>query len=97
VVGQRLTANPGRWSPRAVSYTYQWQRSTRGGSGWVKIAGATASIYTARSADVRARLRVVVTARNSSGLTTAASAATRTVQRRKPPHANSRSRRSLTR
>jgi sugar lactone lactonase YvrE len=79
LVGHRLTAATGRWNPQATTYAYQWQRSAAGGSRWVTIAGAKASGYTLRAADVRARVRVVVSARNASGTATAVSAATRTI------------------
>jgi hypothetical protein len=73
-VGQALTAAAGSWSPAATSYTYQWQRSTNSGSTWSNITGATGSTYQTAAGDVNADERVVVTASNSYGTTTATSA-----------------------
>ena len=71
-VGRRLTATPGRWS-QAASTTVQWQRS-RDGRAWQTLARSVA--YTPGRADLRYRLRVVVTAVNVRGSTTADSAPT---------------------
>jgi hypothetical protein len=73
-VGQTLTAAAGSWSPVATSYKYQWQRSTNGGSTWSTITGATGPAYLTAAADANADERVVVTATNSYGSTTATSA-----------------------
>ena len=73
-VGQTLTASNGTWSPAATSYTYQWQRSTNGGSTWTSIASATHSTYVTIAADASAYERVVVTAANALGSGTSTSA-----------------------
>ena len=39
--GQTLTVSTGIWSPPATSYSYQWQRSTDGGTTWTSITSAT--------------------------------------------------------
>lgn len=70
-----VTASPGTWSPAATSYTYQWQRSTDAGRSWGKVTGASSATYTVAVADEGATLRVVVTAVNTYGQATAASAA----------------------
>ena len=67
--GQVVTVNAGSWTDNPTSYTYAWQRNT--GSGWVAIAGATAANYTVTSTDVNAKLRVLVTAKNAIGSSTA--------------------------
>ncbi len=72
--GQTLTASPGKWSPSATSYAYQWQRSTNGTASWSNIAGATSTSYVSGAADVNASLRVLVTAANNNGQSTAPSA-----------------------
>ncbi len=72
--GQSLSATAGSWSPAATFYTYQWQRSTNGGSSWSNIAGATGATYATVAADVNADERVAVTATNASGSTVADSA-----------------------
>ncbi len=75
--GSTLTANPGSYtSDSAVSYKYQWLRCDLNGNNCVLIPGAIAQTYTVNSADVSKRLRVRVTATNSSGATTTDSDAT---------------------
>jgi hypothetical protein len=77
VVGQRLTAATGTWSPAASTYTYQWQRSaTSDPSGtWTNITNATSSTYTLATADHGTYVRVSVTATNTYGSATASSVA----------------------
>ncbi|WP_264356032.1 hypothetical protein [Pseudarthrobacter sp. MM222] len=55
-VGSTLTANPGTWSPSAISPRYQWYRSG------VAVIGATAVAYKPTSADFGKTLTVRVTA-----------------------------------
>jgi hypothetical protein len=77
-VGQTLTETPGTWTGTpSPTVTVQWQRDT--GSGWTAISGATSGNYTLTSADQGAAVRVEETATNSSGSTSAPSAATATV------------------
>jgi hypothetical protein len=60
--------------------TYQWQRSTDGGSTWTAISGATGSTYSLKETDEGALIEVVATATNAQSLTaTAVSAPTATV------------------
>jgi len=72
--GQTLSATTGTWSPTATAYAYQWQRSTDGGTTWTNISGATSATYSAGAGDGNAYLRVVVTASNSNGQSSATSA-----------------------
>ncbi|MGZ4166532.1 MAG: hypothetical protein ACXVFO_08000 [Solirubrobacteraceae bacterium] len=74
--GQVLTVSTGSWSPTPNAYTYQWQRSTDGGTTWSSIAGATASTYTVASGDLGDELQVIVSATNAYGTSTAQTAAT---------------------
>jgi hypothetical protein len=74
LTGQTLTAYPGGWTPNGNSLTYQWQRSSNGVS-WTSIGGATGGAYTIGAGDGGDRLRLVVTATNSYGQSTVASAA----------------------
>jgi len=78
-VGQALSCTPGTWTGDgplnasgavgALSYSYQWLR------GAVAIMGATASSYTAQTADVGQQLSCKVTATGAYGHASAASAA----------------------
>src|SRR5947209_1397140 len=73
VVGQELRVSHGTWSPTPTSYGYQWQRCSSTGTDCVNVAGATASTYGVRSADVDHRMRALVTARTSAGRSTTTS------------------------
>jgi hypothetical protein len=78
--GNTLTANTGTWtSSSAVTYGYQWQRCNSTGAACINIAGATGQTYTVQAADVGNTLRVVVTARNTDGSSSANSANTAVV------------------
>jgi hypothetical protein len=73
--GQKLHADPGTWDGTApITYKYQWQRCDSGGGNCADISGATSTDYTLTSADVGNTVRVVVTATNADGSSTAASA-----------------------
>jgi hypothetical protein len=79
-VNHTVTSSNGSWSGAPTGYAYQWQRCSSTGTGCVDIAGATASTYTATSADGDYTLRSTVAARNVNGLSPyAASAATQIV------------------
>ena len=56
VVGQKLTAGPGKWSPAAGRYAYRWYRNGR------TIAGAIHRTYVVQSADRGTRIKVKVSA-----------------------------------
>ncbi|MBT0994812.1 hypothetical protein KIN34_11025 [Cellulomonas sp. DKR-3] len=72
-VGATVRVSPGRWSVPGVTVRYQWLRDGRA------IAGATKATYTARSADVRTRLSVRVTASKPGYRSAATTASTRAV------------------
>lgn len=75
--GQTLTASTGTWaSNSATTYTYQWQRCNSTGAACADIAGATGQTYTVAAADVGNRVRVLVTAKNSDGSSSAPSSPT---------------------
>jgi hypothetical protein len=77
---QTLTANAGTWSSSSsVTYAYQWQRCNSTGAACVAIAGATSQTYVVQTADVGNTLRVVVTATNADGASSANSANTAVV------------------
>src|SRR5712672_2334544 len=65
--GSLLTASHGSWTGSPTSYAYAWQRCDTDGGACAPITGATSRQYTATSADVGHRLRVIVTATNSTG------------------------------
>lgn len=59
VVGTRLTAKTGSWSPTPTTYTYRWLRDGKA------ISGATTSSYTLTKADRGKRIQVTVTGTRS--------------------------------
>jgi Ig domain of plant-specific actin-binding protein len=91
VEGQTLSATSGSWTgDQPITYVYQWVRCPSNGgapdgSNCANISGATKTTYVLVSSDVGSRMRVRVTATNSSGSETAASNATQAVQSRKAP------------
>jgi hypothetical protein len=77
VVGELLTANRGTWTgTEPIQYTYRWQRCDQSGGACSTISVGMQEIYTVSSADLRATLRVQVTATNADGATSAVSAPT---------------------
>jgi hypothetical protein len=72
--GQLLTANTGTWSGTTpISYGYQWQLCNLLGKECANIAKATGSTYLLGLLDIGLPLRVVVTATNVAGSTSAPS------------------------
>jgi hypothetical protein len=65
--GSILTASHGSWTGSPTSYAYAWLRCDSQGGNCTTIGGATSRTYTVQTADVGSRLRVRVTATNSSG------------------------------
>ena len=66
--GKALTVNRGTWTGTAtITYAYQWQQSSDGGSSWSDIAGATSTSYTPPAGFAGKRVRANVTATNSAG------------------------------
>jgi hypothetical protein len=78
-VGVTLVATRGTWKGSPTSFHFAWQRCNTTGEACLPLGGATAKIYTPTVGDIGHTLRVAVTARNSSGSTTATSAATAVV------------------
>jgi hypothetical protein len=66
-VNQTLTSSVGSWNGSPTGYSYQWQRCSSTGAGCVNIPGATASTYTATSADGGSYVRSTVSAGNVNG------------------------------
>jgi len=77
--GSDLTASHGSWTGSPTSYAYAWLRCDTQGGSCSAIGGATSRIYTVQTADVGSRIRVQVTATNSSGSGKATSRPTSTV------------------
>jgi hypothetical protein len=75
--GQLLSATTGTWSGTApITYSYQWQLCNILGGGCSSIAKATESALKLSLGDVGLTLRVVVTAGNAAGSSSATSTAT---------------------
>lgn len=69
-VGETLTVSDGTWTGTPTpSVTRQWQRGTSGS--FANISGATGSTYVLQNADLGNNIRVVETATNTEGTTTA--------------------------
>ncbi len=78
--GAHLALDDGKWTgSRPLHYRYQWQRCNAEGEACTNIEGATGTSYTPVSGDVGSRLRVLVTAENTSGTVSVASAPTESV------------------
>jgi hypothetical protein len=74
-----LTAGTGTWAGSPTSFAFQWQRCNAGGTSCADVVGATTGTYVLSAADAGATIRVVVTATNTAGSASAASAATTVV------------------
>ncbi len=88
--GQNLTTSNGSWSgTQPMTFSYRWVRcgsdgGAADGSNCSSISGATGKTYTLKGGDVGFRLRVRVTATNSSGAARVASNPTATIAARRP-------------
>jgi hypothetical protein len=79
--GASLTAAKGSWSgSEPLSYSYQWQLCNASGGACKNIAEAVGSTLGLLAGDVGSTLRVVVTATNAAGSTSASSEATSLVK-----------------
>jgi len=87
-VGQTLTAANGTWnSSTTPTFTYEWRRCDTAGNNCASISGATKQTYVVANDDTNHTLRVVVTAKNSTGSSSATSAQTGIVGQSGPPGA----------
>ena len=85
VVGGLLEVDSGSWSGRpAPRLSVTWQRCARNGSSCRNIAGATSTQYRVGAADARRVLRVVVTAANAVGSSSATSMRVRIARQPSP-------------
>lgn len=70
--GGQLQSSQGIWVNAPTGYTYQWQLSPNGSTGWTNVSGATRSDFIVDIADVSLFARCLVTASNVIGAGTAA-------------------------
>lgn len=73
--GAAITSTNGTWTGSPTAYSYKWQVSDDGLTGWADIGGATSATYTPDSGDEDKFVRVQVTAINSNGSSLPASSA----------------------
>jgi inosine-uridine nucleoside N-ribohydrolase len=66
--GQTLTEGHGSWSNSPTGYSYQWEDCDSNGNNCSPMAGATGQTYLLGAVDRGSTMRVVETARNSTGL-----------------------------
>ena len=79
LAGGTLTASEGTWSSEeSLTYSYQWERCSAGHC--APIEGASVSSYELTEDDMNTTLRVLVTATDNTGSSTAVSAATATIE-----------------
>ncbi|HEX7610808.1 MAG TPA: IPT/TIG domain-containing protein, partial [Solirubrobacteraceae bacterium] len=75
--GQSLSSTTGAWTGTGpISYGYRWKQCNAAGESCKEISGASASALSLISGEVGSTMRVVVTATNSAGSTSATSAPT---------------------
>lgn len=78
--GELVRAQPGAWSGALpFSFAFQWQRCDPAGAACSPIPGSAGAEYQLTPADIDATIRVLVTATNSAGSSSAMSARTGTV------------------
>lgn len=90
VVGNTLTAKNGEWSNDPLTFTYQWQRCDQKGNNCANILTAREKTYKLTDNDAGRRIRVLVTATNADGSTTANSKPTDVVTSSSGPQMRSR-------
>ena len=75
--GQTLTASTGTWTGTGlITYAYQWQSCDATGANCAALPGATSASFTLGSTEVNKTLRVVVSAKDSTGTAALTSAQT---------------------
>jgi hypothetical protein len=81
-LGEDVSVEEGHWTGSApLNFSYRWERCNAAGD-CVEIDGEVDSAYTIVAADLKSRLRVVVTASNGAGSESAASGLTERASRR---------------
>src|SRR5262249_34412396 len=85
IVGRALSAVPGTWTAAGgIRFSYRWRRCSSAGGDCADTSGR-AQAYTLSHDDLGHTLRVLVTARNGSGLASALSEATSQVAKLPSP------------
>jgi hypothetical protein len=79
IEGDTLTTTTGTWENSPTGYKYQWQDCNTKGESCAAISGATGKTRKLTGSDVEHTLRVLVTAANEGGSTSATSTQTATV------------------
>ena len=83
MVGKTIKTSTGGWTGTTpMSFTYQWRRCDASGAACVDVPGANGSKYTLVTADGGRTMRVVVTAANVVGSSSATSSATSVIRQR---------------
>jgi hypothetical protein len=81
-LGEDVSVDEGQWTgTRPLEFTYRWERCDSAGD-CVDIDGEVESTHTIVPADLKSRLRIVVTASNGAGSASAASGLTRRASRK---------------
>jgi beta-mannanase len=87
--GSTFSGSSGSWSGTApISNAHQWQRCDTAGANCSSVSGATAQTYLLGSADVGFTLRLLVTATNDGGSSSASSVPTAVVSATAQPPLN---------
>ncbi len=87
VEGDTLTTTTGAWENAPTSYKYQWRDCNTKGESCASISGANTKTHKLTSSDTGHTLRILVTATNEGGSTSATSTPTATIEKPKqePP------------
>jgi hypothetical protein len=81
-LGEDIEADEGEWTgSQPLDFSYRWERCNSAGE-CEEIDGEVESTYTVVAADLKSRLRVIVTASNGAGSESAASGLTRRASRK---------------
>ena len=83
--GQTLSASTGTWSGSPTSYSYQWQDCNAAGEACANTSGVATATYTLTAGEVGGTVRVIVSATNTGGTSSVASADTAVIVADPPP------------
>jgi hypothetical protein len=85
-----VTAQTGTWQNNPTSFSYRWQRCDEAGEGCSNLPGETQRTYTLDANDVGHTIRLVVTAANADGSTSASSNPSPVISANTPPRNTAR-------